>query len=622
MTLSAPAPLLPLLCCLFAVTAPARADLATSYTPILTEQAELLASDGASLDGFGASAAISGDIAVIGSPEDDNERGSAYIFLRNGSSWSEQAKLVGTERSFLDEFGKSVAISGDTIVIGAPREAGVGSVYVLVRNGPSWSLQAKLTPLDAPPSGYFGNSVAIEGDTVIVGAPWSAELGEAYIFVRSGSSWSEQARLMAPDRERGDGFGLSVAISGDSVAVGAFSHQDGRGAAYIFARSGSSWSEQAQLHAPDESRAVFGNSVAISGDTVAVGAVGTNKVFVFRRTGLSWPQEAQLDPSDGASGFGASVALSGDTLAVGAVWNAAYVFVRGVAGWYERAKLLPSDLWGGYSAFGDAIALSGATVIVGAEGAEAHRGGAAYVFSLSFSPGVTVSPGEGLMTTEWGGTAQFFVVLNTPPAGDVVIDLASSDPGEGAVSPAQLRFTPQDWNIPQTVTLTGVNDFVQDANQPYSVVVSMNTALTTDPAYAGIDPPDPSAVNLGLEGDFYTITPCRVLDTRLPEQGPGLASGAKRLVQIHDTCGIPPTAGAVAINVTVVEPTGSGTLNLCPGDLTPSSLSVLTFKAGKTLSGNAIVLLATDNTGTVAVWPSLGGGGSSHLVIDVSGYFE
>jgi len=630
MTLPAPALLLPLLCCLFAVTAPARADLATRYTPILTEQFKIVASDGEPLDNFGRSVAISGDTAVVGASMDDTT-GSAYVFIRNGSIWSEQAKLFGPDYLPYGAFGASVAISGDTVVIGAPGEAaGKGSAYVFVRNGSSWSLQAKLTHLLAwAKAESFGRSVAIEGDTAIVGAFGA---GSAYIFVRSGSSWSEQAQLLALDEEWRDEFGFSVAISGDSAAVGAYGRQHSQGAAYIYARNGSSWSQQAQLLASDGNvEEGFGWSVAISGDSAAIGSRSANEdqgaAYVFRRTGSSWLQQAELIASDGSRGaaFGSSVVLSGDTLVVSAPGYAAYVFVRGIAGWYEQVELLPSDLGGGYSSFGAAIALSGTTGIVGSDIIAGPQGdprvGAAYVFSLSLSPAVIVSPGGGLTTTEWGGTAQFFAVLTTQPAGDVVIDLASSDPGEGSVSPAQLRFTPQDWFTPQTVTVTGVNDFVQDANQPYSIVISMNTILTTDPTYAVFDPPDPSAVNLGLEGDFYTITPCRVLDTRQPEQSPSLASGVMRLVTLHDTCGIPTTAGAVAVTVTVVEPTGSGTLKLCPGDLIPSSLSVLTFQAGQTLSGNAIVLLATDNTGTVAVWPSLGGG-SSHLVIDVSGYFE
>jgi hypothetical protein len=617
------------------MTAPGRSALATGSPPfILTEQGKIVASGGAVGDGFGYSVALSGDTAVVGSPW-IGPTGSAYVFVRNGSTWSEQAKFLGMEPQY-SAFGESVAISGDTVVIGAPRAAGTGSAYVFVRNGPIWSLQATLTPPDLSPMASFGLSVAIDGDTVIVGNPmvdWS--VGSAYIFVRSGSGWSEQAKLVAPDGVQKNYFGFAVAISGDTVAVGAHGSQDFRGAAYLFVRSGSSWSEQAQLLAPEgKSWDAFGASIAISGDLVAVGAMGaenTGAAYVFRRTGSSWLQEARLLASDGreGGGLGASLALSGDTLAVGTdFWDApsAYVFVRGTAGWYERAELLPSDLGGGTSAFGNAVAFFGKTVVVGAKIGFAPennaRAGTAYVFTLSFLPGVVVSPGSGLLTTEWGGAAQFLVVLNTQPTGNVVIDLESSDPGEGTISPAQLLFTPQDWFMPRTVTLSGVNDFARDGNQPYSAVVRMNKNLTTDPAYEKIDPPDPSVSNLGLEGDFYTITPCRVLDTRLPEQGPALASRVKRLVPIHGVCGIPATAGAVAINVTTVNPIFGGTLTLYPGDLAPPSCSTLTLKWRETLSSNAIVLLATDNTGTLAVWPAVFQSGSVHVIIDVSGYFE
>ena len=598
--------------------------------------AKLVASAGGPFSGFGASVAFSGDTAVFGGSSDDN-LGAAYIFVRNGSSWSEQAVLLGPYNS---SFGRSVAISGETVVIGA--STGAGSAYVFVRAGSSWSLQAELTPAEPWPWANFGHSVAIEGDTVIVGAPMAnfgdvGSLGAAYIFVRSGSSWSEQARLLASAGDFDRQFGVSVAISGDSVIVGAHGVIGRSGAAYLFDRSGSSWSEQAKIVSPGEEWGDgFGASVAISGDTAAVGARRASDpetgwrpgaVYIFARAGSSWTQQTKLLAPDGRDErwFGLSVALSGDTLGVGAYGDAAYVFVRGIPSWYEKAELLPSDLAGTSNSFGAAIALSGDTVIVGTGTIISPEGerlvGAGYVFSLSFSPGVTVSPGSGLVTTEWGGTTSFFVVLNSQPAGDVVIDLASSDPGEGSVSPDQLFFTPEDWYVPQAVTLTGVDDFVKDDNQPYAAIVSVNADLTADPVYDGIDPPDPSAVNLGLEGELYTVIPCRVLDTRA-EQSPGLISGVKRLVTVHDICGVPSTAGAVAINVTVVDPTGRGSLKLSAGDLAPPSYSFLFFSAGQTRCGSALVPLATDNTGTLAVWPSLVEGGSGHLIVDISGYFE
>jgi len=604
----------------------------------LTEQVKIVASDGNALDDFGASVAMSGDTAVIGAPMDDFPTGgSIYIFLRNGTSWSEQVKILGPLNA---QFGSSVAMSGDTIVVGAPRDDGVGSAYVYVRSGSGWLQQAKLAPSSASLLAGFGRFVAIDGETVLVGSPndqdgSAMDVGSAFVFVRSGTSWSEQAKLRASDGAQADLFGLAVALSGDSAAVGAFGRQGFRGAVYIFVRNGTSWSEQAQL-LPDDAaeQDVFSASVAISGDTVAVGAPGvwdpgtgeqTGAAYVFQRAGSSWAQQAELVASD-SGGLGASVALSGDTLIAGDPWNASYLFLRDPTGWYERAELVPSDSERGFSSFGNAVALSGTTVLVGAmviSTPDYHQlVGAVYVYPLSFSPGFVVNPTERLVTSEWGGTAQLSVGLNSQPAGEVVIDLASSDPGEGSVSPAQLAFTPQSWLAPQTVTLTGVDDFVQDGNQPYAAVLSVNAGLTADPVYAQMDPPDVPAVNLGLEGDFYTITPCRVLDTRQPSQGPGLSSGVKRLVQIHDLCGIPTTAGALALNLTVVGPTREGTLRLYPGDLAAPSSSTLTFKAGQALSGNAIVLLATDNTGTLAVWPSLGMDGSSHLVIDVSGYFE
>ena len=192
---------------------------------------------------------ISGDTALVGAFGDDDagyETGSAYIFVRTGNSWSQQAKLTANDAAAHDYFGVSVSISSDTAVIGADGDDDAGdssgSAYIFVRTGNSWSQQAKLTASDAAAGDSFGESVSISGDTALVGALYDDDGGDGsgstYVFVRTGNSWSQQAKLTASDGAAHDLFGFSVSISGDTALVGALYDDDGgddRGSAYVFA---------------------------------------------------------------------------------------------------------------------------------------------------------------------------------------------------------------------------------------------------------------------------------------------------------------------------------------------------------------------------------------------------
>ena len=159
------------------------------------------------------------------------DQGSAYVFVRSGGVWSQQQKLLASDAAAGDLFGVSVAISGETVVVGAPFDDGAagfdqGSAYVFVRSGGVWSQQQKLEASDAAAGDMFGSSVAISGETVVVGAPLDdgaagTDQGSAYVFVRSGGVWSQQQKLEASDAAAVDCFGFSVAISGETVVVGA-----------------------------------------------------------------------------------------------------------------------------------------------------------------------------------------------------------------------------------------------------------------------------------------------------------------------------------------------------------------------------------------------------------------
>jgi hypothetical protein len=250
------------------------------------EQEKLLASDGAEADQFGASVAISGDTVVVGAHGDDDSgtlSGSAYVFTRTGSSWMEQEKLVASDGAGGEQFGISVAVSGDTDLVGDHRDddngAFSGSAYVFTRTGSSWTEQ-KLLPSDGAVADLFGNAVAVSGDTAIICANRNDDdglfSGSAYVFTQTGSSWTQRRKLLASDGEADDRFGTSVGVSGDTAVVGAYLSDDAGGNsrfAYVFTGIGVGGTQEQKLvpsHGTGKDDA-FGWAVAVSGDTV-VGA--------------------------------------------------------------------------------------------------------------------------------------------------------------------------------------------------------------------------------------------------------------------------------------------------------------------------------------------------------------
>ncbi len=373
---------------------------------------------------FGSGVAISGDIAVVGSFEDDtpagNAAGSAYVFVRNGNVWTQQQKLTASDGAAADNFGISVAISGDTLVIGAERDdTAAGSAYVFTRSGNVWTQQQKLTAPDRSGFDLLGHSVSISGDTVVVGAfnantPGVEDAGAAYVYTRSGIVWTLQQKLTASDGAMQDNFGFSVGINGDTAVVGAYQDDiaaaTDAGSAYIFTRSGTVWTQQQKLTASDGAEGdFFGESVAISGNTVVVGAFfddtpggeSAGSAYVFTRSGTVWSQQQHLTASDGASidDFGYSVAISGNTIVVGAVGGntttganagTAYVYTRNGTLWTEQQELAESDGGAAEDFFGSSVAISGNTVVVGSffdDIPGIDNTGAAYIFT---TPSVTV----------------------------------------------------------------------------------------------------------------------------------------------------------------------------------------------------------------------------------------
>ncbi len=370
---------------------------------------QMLATGGVAGDNFGTSVAISGDTALVGAYFDDvganSDQGSAYVFTRSGTTWTQQAQLTATGGAAGDNFGISVALLGDTALVGAFADdvganVNQGSAYVFTRSGSTWTQQAQLTATGGAASDLFGISVALSGDTALVGASGddvgaNTDQGSAYVFTRSGTTWTQQAQLTATDGAASDRFGVSVALGGgvgDTALIGANRDDVGanadQGSAYVFSRSGTTWTQQAQLTATGGAvNDQFGVSVALSGDTAIVGAglddVGANadqgSASVFTRSGTTWTQQAQLTATGGAANdrFGISVALgggAGDTALVGASGDdvgantdqgSAYTFTRSGTTWTQQAQLTASD-GAANDNFGFSVALSGDTALVGA----------------------------------------------------------------------------------------------------------------------------------------------------------------------------------------------------------------------------------------------------------------
>lgn len=309
------------------------------------EKTKLLSPDPALNDFFGAAVAIDGDYAVVSAVLDDeagSNAGALYVFHRSGNSWLFEDKITAPDAAEDDELGTSLAIHGNYIIAGARNDdAGTssGCAYVFLRSGTVWNMQQKLTATDAAAGDEFGNSVAINGEYVIIGSPFDnttlTDTGSAYVFKRTGTTWAQQQRLVAADGASGNEFGRSVSIDGEYVVVGApkadFTEFNNGGAAYVFKRATTTWSQQAKLTVSDPNdEDLFGVSVAISGGFVTGGSIqdddaGTSSgsAYLFRRNGTTWLEDAKMTAADDDPGdqFGFAVAMKGSYVLIGAPYN-------------------------------------------------------------------------------------------------------------------------------------------------------------------------------------------------------------------------------------------------------------------------------------------------------------
>lgn len=360
---------------------------------LVVERPYVKASNPGADDQFGYSVGISGDTMVVGAPGEDSaatgvngnpadnsavDSGAAYVFRRTGGAWSQEAYLKASNSEAGDAFGWSVAVSGDTIVVGAFRE-------------------------DSAATGVGGNQADNSAGTS----------GAAYVFRRTGNAWAQEAYLKASNTEGADGFGFTVAIHADTIAVGAPGEDSNAtgvggsqadnsalesGAAYVFRRTGTAWAQEAYLKASNtEADDSLGAAVAVHADTVVVGALGEDSnaigvggdptdnsapdsgaAYAFLRTGVAWAPQAYLKPSNTGSSdlFGAALALLGDVVVVGTPGRdifasldhgVAHVFRRTGVVWAPEAELAPVMTDPG-DRFGSSVALNGDTIVVGAPG--------------------------------------------------------------------------------------------------------------------------------------------------------------------------------------------------------------------------------------------------------------
>ena len=525
----------------------------------LAEESGLTADDGAKNDRFGVSVAVDDDTAVVGAfqptytdPDtslDVSRPGAAYVYTKDSNgAWSQQAKLTASDGADGDEFGISVAVDGDTVVVGARGNVSkTGAIYVFTKLADDdWTATttvAKLTATGGAADDLFGASVALYGDsTIVVGAPAA---GSAYVFTKNSGVWSQAADLTATDAATGDEFGISVAVDDDTIAVGAYG-KDGNsltdpGLVYVFVKSGgAAWAtttETVQLRASDrDANDNFGRSVAVDTDTgtIVVGAsgdrntvggteVGTGSTYVFTEPNTGWAnsggtETAKLTASDGAHSdqFGRSVAVDGDTIVVGAHQNdddgsdsgSIYVFIKPTNGWEDTTgtvKLTASDGKEG-DRFGIALALDDDTALVAAPrndanddddnaGNDVSDAGSAYVIGTSGwakIPDTAAAIRSQTVTGLTNNIKHTFAMRAVNASGNGPASTASAMPAPLPDAPTGLSAKPGDrkvaltWDDPDDSTITKYQ-YSADGGANFSDFDGGSSASTTSYTITGLD---------------------------------------------------------------------------------------------------------------------------------------
>jgi hypothetical protein len=476
---------------------------------------------------------------VIGAYGDDDlgdEAGAAYVFIRDSSGvWTQQQKLTASDGAEDDRFGWAVSVNGDTLVVGreswdffAPPP---GAAYVFTRDSNGvWSEQQILTAFDGEAGDYFGEALSVNLDTIVIGADGDDDMGSssgsAYVFVRDSSGyWNLQQKLIASDGVQYDSFGNVVDVDGDTAVIGnsgLYYDAEGNavqdGGAYAFTRdSNGIWTEQILDPNVNVETEWYGKSVAVNGDTIAVGAYGDSDVDVFAgavylfnrdtTTGV-WSVQQKVTASDGGYNdkLGFSVDLDGDNLVAGAYTDddngtdagSAYVFTRDANGvWNEQLKLLSSD-GVDYDFFAFSVGISGSSVLSGAyfnDPASGINSGAGYVFETQSSvegPDISLAP-----------TAVDFGDVAVGQSAEQLVTLSNLGTSELALF---------------DIAIEGGIDFSQINDCPVSLLPleACQIAVTFTPSTDGVfsdtltvlsDDPDQPAASVSLSGTGATLLP-------------------------------------------------------------------------------------------------------------------
>jgi hypothetical protein len=460
-----------------AITALLVPVMGTSLALARYEMTHLVASDANANDRFGISTAIDGNIAVVGAFQNDVNTpgcGAAYIYELSGSQWLQRQKLTPFDGSPGDNFGRSVAVESNTIVVGSyyadNAEPNTGAAYVFTRSGALWTQQQKLFASDANAEDRFGVSVSVKDNLIVVGAYGDdGQAGSAYVFTRAGSVWSEQLKLTASDRAQDDLFGNAVATDGNVIFVGAYKKddtgsvyvKDDAGSVYVFDRQGTTWVEGDILHASDSNQwDHFGCSVALDGNLAAIGAYecdingfsDTGAAYVFTKTGSAWVEQQKLadtiDPN-GSEDFGRAVAVANGSIFAGCVndsvngekTGSVFEFVRAGDAWVQHDRLTAAE-GGQGDEFGCSVSACGQHLIVGASCADVNgaNSGSAYIFAAL--PGDIDGDG-GVDFADFALLATAWRAADGQPRWNPACDI--SDPPDGVVNIHDLETLCNDW---------------------------------------------------------------------------------------------------------------------------------------------------------------------------------
>ncbi len=374
-------------------------------------------------DRFGSSVSIYGDSCIIGAYLEDtgeDNAGSVYIFTRSGTSWSLEQEIHNPSPTADDYFGSSVAIYGDTCIIGAYQEdtggSAAGSVYIYTRSGTTWSLQQEIHNPSPTADDKFGYRVSIYSDSCIIGAyledTGEDDAGSVYIYTRSGTTWSLEQEINNPSPVADDKFGDRVSIYGDTCIISAYGDDTGEssaGSVYIYTRSGTTWSLEQEINNPSPTADdYFGYSVSIYGDTCIISASHEDtgfdqagSVYIYTRSGTTWSLEQEIhNPSPTADDrFGFSVSIYSDTCIISASYEdtgesgagSAYIYTRSGTSWsLEQEIHNPSPT--ADDNFGWSVSIYSDSCIIGAyqEDTGADSAGSAYVFTADSTDILTI----------------------------------------------------------------------------------------------------------------------------------------------------------------------------------------------------------------------------------------